>query len=91
MPEPCTPWGSVVNKLLTAFSLSTAGKFSNAINDCGLRLKGVNQGVRFEGTFPGFSKFMGSCEPYLDFANWNATLKAEIKQWVLNSMDALQV
>jgi len=72
------------------FGLTTSGEFSNAINDCGLYLNGVNLGTRFEGTYPGYPNVVGDCTPWIDWANWDPTLKAGIKQFALASMDALQ-
>ena len=65
---------------------------SNAVNDCGLWVNGVNLGTRYEGDYPGGPwPVIGSCEPWTDYTTWNATMKQEIQQFALASMDALQV
>lgn len=89
---PCTAWGANMNTSMTAFGLSTAGEFSNAVNDCGLYVNGVNLGTRYEGTYtPGTWPAIGSCDEWLDWQNWNDTIKQEYKNYALSSMDALQV
>ena len=90
--EPCTSWGPNQNKSMSAYGLSTAGEFSNAINDCGLWVNGVNLGTRYEGNYTGGPwPVIGSCEPWTDYQSWNASMKADIQQFALSSMDALQV
>ena len=88
---PCQTWGAVVNASLGGFGLTSAGEFSNAINDCGLYLNGVGLGTRYEGTYPGTNERVGDCTPWTDWPNWDPALKAGIKQFSLASMDALQV
>ena len=88
---PCQQWGPQVNASLANFGLTTAGEFSNAVNDCGLFVNGVNQGTRFEGTYPAYPQRIGDCTPWLNWENWNQELKTGIKQFTLSSMDALQV
>ena len=75
-----------------AFGLTTAGEFSNAINDCGLFVNGVNLGTRYEGNYTGGPwPRIGSCEQWTDYTTWSADMKQDIKQFALASMDALQV
>ena len=78
---------------MSSFGFTTAGEFSNAINDCGLFVNGVNLGTRFEGNYSvgGPWPRIGSCEPWTDYATWTPSMKNDIKQFALSSMDALQV
>ncbi len=90
--EPCTTWGANQNASMSAFGLSTAGEFSNAINDCGLYVNGVGLGTRYEGNYTGGPwPVIGSCEQWTDYQSWDASLKQDIQQFALASMDALQV
>ncbi|KAL6305370.1 glycoside hydrolase superfamily [Sparassis latifolia] len=87
---PCSTWAANQNNSMSAFGLTTAGEFSNAINDCGLWVNGVNLGTRYEGTYTGSWPVIGSCTPWTDWQNWDEPMKESIKQWALESMDALQ-
>ncbi|TFY50297.1 hypothetical protein EVJ58_g11106, partial [Rhodofomes roseus] len=86
---PCDTWGADVNTSMTAFGLTTAGEWSNAINDCGLWVNGVNDGSRYEGTFD-TTAVTGDCTPWTDYQNWDDTFKASVEQWALASMSSLQ-
>jgi len=86
---PCDSWGAAQNASLGAFGLTTAGEWSNAINDCGLWVNGVNLGTRYEGTYDGYPA-IGSCTPWVDYQNWDADFKQSVEQWALASMSALQ-
>ncbi|KZT68170.1 glycoside hydrolase family 5 protein [Daedalea quercina L-15889] len=86
---PCSSWGAMFNDSMTAFGLTTAGEFSNAINDCGLWVNGVGDGTRFEGTYDGYA-YTGDCTPWIDYQNWDDAFKQSIEQWALASMSALQ-
>lgn len=89
--QPCSSWAANQNTSMSAFGLTTAGEFSNAINDCGLWVNGVNLGTRYEGDYPGGPwPVIGSCEPWTDYQSWNDSMKADIQQFALASMDALQ-
>ena len=90
--QPCTSWGAKQNTSMSAFGMTSAGEFSNAINDCGLFVNGVNLGTRYEGNYTGGPwPVIGSCEPWTDWTTWNDTMKADIQQYALASMSALQV
>ncbi|KAF9239593.1 exo-beta-1,3-glucanase [Melanogaster broomeanus] len=80
---PCNSWGATMNTSMGAFGLSGAGEFSNAVTDCGLWVNGVGQGTR---SWP----VVGSCTPWTDWQNWDATMKTGIMNFALASMDALQ-
>ncbi|KAL5528823.1 hypothetical protein ACEPAF_7962 [Sanghuangporus sanghuang] len=78
--KACLSWGLTMNQSQIEFGVSIAGEFSNGINDCGLYLQGVG----------GQSQYPGGCDSWNDYAQWNDTLKAGLKQFALASMDALQ-
>ncbi|KAH9945946.1 glycoside hydrolase [Epithele typhae] len=89
---PCGTWGTGQNASMSAFGMTHVGEFSNAINDCGQWLNGINIGARFDGSFtpdPSF-KAVGSCETYLDYTQWDQQWKDSMKLWALQSMSALQ-
>lgn len=89
---PCTSWGAPVNTSMGAFGFTIAGEFSNAITDCGLFLNGVGLGSRYEGTYTsGVWPRVGSCSTLIDYENYSDATKADILQFTLASMDALQV
>jgi hypothetical protein len=65
---------------------------SNAINDCGLYMNSVNVGSRYDGTFPGPPSAANTrCAVWNDWDKWNQTIKGDLKQVMMSSMDALQV
>ena len=88
---PCTSWGGGVNTSMGAFGLTTAGEFSNAVNDCALYLNNVGAGSRYEGTYEGGGTRVGSCTTWNDYQSYDDTMKSSIRQFALSSMDALQV
>ena len=88
---PCNTWAATFNTSMGAFGLTTAGEFSNAVTDCGLWLNGVGLGTRYDGTFAGNWPVVGSCTPWTDWQSWNTTMKTDIVNFALASMDALQV
>ena len=90
---PCTTWGAAMNGSMSAFGLTAAGEFSNAINDCGTFLNGVGLGARYDGTYRNGDNWpvVGSCTPWVDYTTWSQDLKDSIQQFALASMDALQV
>ena len=89
--KPCTTWGATMNSSMSAFGLTVAGEFSNAINDCGTFLNGVGLGARYDGTYNGNWPVVGSCNSWVDYTSWSQDLKDSIQQFALASMDALQV
>jgi glucan 1,3-beta-glucosidase len=91
--QPCTTWGAVMNDSMTAFGLTSAGEFSNAINDCGTFLNGVGLGARYDGTYTGGGTWpvVGNCDSWVEYTTWSQDLKTSIQQFALASMDALQV
>lgn len=91
--DPCGSWGKDVNASMSAFGLNNAGEFSNAVTDCGLYLNGVNEHTRYEGLYETEGPWpdQGSCDEWTDWTKWDDDMKASVKQFALNSMDALQV
>ncbi|KAJ7028466.1 exo-beta-1,3-glucanase [Mycena alexandri] len=76
--KPCA-WAIATNQSSKAFGVTLGGEFSAAINDCGLWLNGI-------GSTPGAP----DCGVIDDWASYNATLTATLKQVTLATMDALQ-
>ncbi|KZT28462.1 glycoside hydrolase family 5 protein [Neolentinus lepideus HHB14362 ss-1] len=87
---PCTTWASSFNQSMTAFGMTAAGEFSNAVTDCGKWVNGVNLGARYDGTYTGTWPSQGSCDPWTDWPAWDDTMKQATLQFALASMDALQ-
>ncbi|TFK51805.1 glycoside hydrolase family 5 protein [Heliocybe sulcata] len=86
---PCKTWGSNMNTSMSAFGLTAAGEWSNAVTDCGKWLNGVGQGARYDGSFVG-STAVGSCDTWTNWPAWDSDMKSGIKTFALASMDALQ-
>ncbi|KZT27908.1 glycoside hydrolase family 5 protein [Neolentinus lepideus HHB14362 ss-1] len=86
---PCVAWGSNMNTSMSAFGLTAAGEWSNAVTDCGKWLNGVGEGARYDGSYPG-STAVGTCDTWTDWPAWDDDMKSAIKQFALASMDALQ-
>ena len=77
--QACKSWGASMNGSRSAFGPTVAGEFSNAINDCGLYLIGVNQSANYgEG-----------CEYWMDANGWSDATKEGLLNFALASMDAL--
>ena len=90
--QPCTAWAEAQNASMTAFGMTHVGEWSNAINDCGLWVNGINIGARFDGSFTGGGfTAVGECSTYTDYTQWDDDFKAAMKLWSLQSMSALQV
>ncbi|KAI6036772.1 exo-beta-1,3-glucanase [Pisolithus microcarpus] len=87
---PCDTWSASFNTSMSAFGMTTAGEWSNAVTDCGLWVNGVGLGSRYEGTYPGSWPVVGNCTSWIDWQNWNASMKQDITNFALASMDALQ-
>ncbi|TFK29814.1 exo-beta-1,3-glucanase [Coprinopsis marcescibilis] len=87
---PCTTWGHLVNNSMTAFGLTNAGEWSNAVTDCGLYLNGVGLGTRYEGTYAGTWPRRGDCSEWTDWTRYTPAMKNDIRQFSMASMDALQ-
>ncbi|EEB96794.1 hypothetical protein MPER_04005, partial [Moniliophthora perniciosa FA553] len=84
--QPCDYWAQNVRDRLVNFGLHD----SNAINDCGLFLNGVTEGVRYDGSYvPENFPRVGSCDKYTDWQNFTPERKEGIKRFAMASMDAL--
>ncbi|KAL0562957.1 hypothetical protein V5O48_019121 [Marasmius crinis-equi] len=87
---PCT-WGKEFNDSMSAFGFSSAGEWSNAINDCGLWVNGIPEGTRYDGTYtPSKITAVGSCDKWTDWEKYSDATKAEIKKFAMANMDGLQ-
>ncbi|CAE7183315.1 unnamed protein product [Rhizoctonia solani] len=78
---------------IAAAGLNWVREFSNAFNDCGFFLNGVNLGARYDGTFKfynGPNAGAGSCVKWMDQRLWSTAEKEAIKQFALSSFDAYQ-
>ncbi|KAF5316968.1 hypothetical protein D9611_003607 [Ephemerocybe angulata] len=75
----CNRFASMMNDSRKALGVSVAGEFSNAFNDCGLYLRGVN----------GQTDYAGDCGPWNDYASWSEGIKAGIKVFAGAQMDNL--
>lgn len=60
------------------FGVTIGGEFSSAVNDCGTFLRGVNS-----------TSTNTQCAEYVDWKNYNESMKAGILNWGEASMDAL--
>ncbi|KAF8215056.1 glycoside hydrolase superfamily [Mycena galopus ATCC 62051] len=76
--KPCA-WAIATNQSSKAFGVTLGGEFSTAINDCGLWLNGI-----------GSTSAAPDCAVIDDWASYNATMMASLKQVTLATMDALQ-
>ncbi|KZP09027.1 glycoside hydrolase family 5 protein [Athelia psychrophila] len=75
----CTKWGNGFNASRSSFGVTITGDMSAGFNDCGLFLRGVN-----------FPPTTTNCGARQDSSNWLAAARAEVMQFTLASMDALQ-
>ncbi|EPQ58738.1 hypothetical protein GLOTRDRAFT_12654, partial [Gloeophyllum trabeum ATCC 11539] len=87
---PCNTWANNFNESMSAFGLTGAGEFSNAVTDCGKWVNGVNLGARYDGTFTGNWPSQGSCDQWTNWPAWDDEMKQGMMQFALASMDALQ-
>ncbi|KAL1727248.1 glycoside hydrolase family 5 protein [Schizophyllum commune] len=77
--EACNRWGANSNQSNANFGVTVAGEFSCGYNDCGLYVRGVGNGAMYG----------GDCSLFEDASQWNATMKAGLKTFIMASMDAL--
>jgi glucan 1,3-beta-glucosidase len=84
----CNNWGGQFNTSFREFGLTQGGEFSFAINDCGLWVTNVDEGTRYEGTYPGFTRSYGSCDQWTDATDWDADRKEGFKNFIMAGMDA---
>ncbi|KAF8671219.1 Cellulase (glycosyl hydrolase family 5) [Rhizoctonia solani] len=89
--KPCTSRARAFNESMATFGMTISGEFSNAFNDCGFFLNGVNLGARYDGTFRfynGPNAGAGSCVKWMDQRLWSSDEKEAIRQFALASFDA---
>lgn len=84
----CNNWGGQFNTSFREFGLTNGGEFSFAINDCGLWVTNVDEGTRYEGTYPGFTRSYGSCDEWTDATSWSTDRKEGFKNFIMAGMDA---
>jgi len=65
---------------LNTFGVTSAGEFSNAINDCGLYVRGIG----------GSTSYGGDCAQWEDSSGWSLETKEGLKAFAMATMDALQ-
>lgn len=80
--RPCSRWGDNINTTQSTFGVITAGEWSVAINDCGLFVNGVNLEPSYAGA--------GGCAAWDNWETWDATTKANLKNFAMATMDSLQ-
>ncbi|KIK51604.1 glycoside hydrolase family 5 protein [Collybiopsis luxurians FD-317 M1] len=79
MGDNSPSWAIATNQSSKAFGVTLGGEFSTAINDCGLWLSGIGS----QSTNP-------QCPTWDDWAAYNGSTIASLKQVTLATMDALQ-
>ncbi|EAL19968.1 hypothetical protein CNBF2950 [Cryptococcus deneoformans B-3501A] len=77
-------WGGGTNDTSTGYGIVIGGEWSNAINDCGYWLDGVDSTPQFEVTGT------GSCAALDEWFNYSDETKQGIMGYTLANMDALQ-
>lgn len=77
-------WGGGTNDSSTSYGIVIGGEWSNAINDCGYWLDGVDSTPQFEVTGT------GSCTAIDEWFNYSDETKQDIMGYTLANMDALQ-
>ena len=77
--QACNSTGKSLNDSRSAFGITMAGEFSNAINDCGLYVDGVG----------GSARYGSDCGYWQDASGWSDATKEGLLNFALASMDAL--
>ncbi|TCD64393.1 hypothetical protein EIP91_004141 [Steccherinum ochraceum] len=77
--QACKSWGGSLNDSRSAFGVTFAGEFSNAINDCGLYINGITNG----------HSSTADCDFFSDASQWDDNTKKGLLNFALASMDAL--
>lgn len=86
----CNTFTSTTDSALANHGAYFAGEWSLALNDCGLFLNNVNQGTRYEATYPGSTTRYGSCEGWDDWVNYNTSRKENLMRFALAEMSSLR-
>ncbi|PWN44031.1 glycoside hydrolase [Ceraceosorus guamensis] len=87
----CNGYRGDVEQGLTQFGLTMVGEWSLALNDCGLFLNGVTDGVRYDGSYNARGQTatrQGDCPYWDDWENFSAEQKTSLRQTALAQMDA---
>ncbi|KAI0633647.1 glycoside hydrolase [Trametes polyzona] len=77
--QACSAWSGAMNNSRKDFGITVAGEFSNAINDCGLWVVGVNVQAHYG----------DDCGYWQDASQWSDANKQGLLNFALASMDAL--
>ncbi|KAL7420697.1 hypothetical protein Q5752_004648 [Cryptotrichosporon argae] len=77
-------YGGGTNSSQADFGIIIGGEWSNAINDCGYWLDGVDSTPAYESTGT------GSCTGWDEWFNWSDTTKQSVHDYALANFDALQ-
>ncbi|KAI0644611.1 glycoside hydrolase, partial [Trametes meyenii] len=77
--QACDAWGPSMNNSRKNFGITLAGEFSNAMNDCGLFVNGINGGAHYG----------PDCDYWMDASGWSDATKQGLLSYALASMDAL--
>ena len=77
--QACNAWGASMNTSRTAFGVTLAGEFANAINDCGLYVNGVG----------GSARYGPDCGYWEDASGWSDATKQGMLNFALASMESL--
>jgi len=75
----CERYSNMMNQSRSAFGITVAGEFSNAVSDCALFLRGVS----------GFQDFAGDCSPWTDSSTWSDSIKEGLLAFASAQMDGL--
>ncbi|PWN30893.1 glycoside hydrolase [Jaminaea rosea] len=86
----CSNFAHNTDSALASNGAYMAGEWSLALNDCGLYLNNVNQGTRYEGTYPGSTQRYGSCEGWDNWQSFDDTRKANLKRFAIAQMSSLR-
>ncbi|TBU22967.1 glycoside hydrolase [Dichomitus squalens] len=78
-PKDACGWADSIASSRTAFGISFAGEFSNAINDCGLWVIGVDVPATYG----------AGCDYWSDASRWSDETKQGLMNFAMASMDAL--
>ncbi|KAF9525007.1 glycoside hydrolase superfamily [Crepidotus variabilis] len=73
----CDRWGAQFNNSRVGFGVTIAGEWSNAVNDCGLFVRGTVS-----------TSVFGNCDAWNDYSSWSAGTKAGLLELSKASMDA---
>ncbi|PWN51778.1 glycoside hydrolase [Violaceomyces palustris] len=87
--KPCNQYGPATDAGRAQLGLTIGGETSLAVNDCGLYLNGVGENIRYEGTYPGYTTRMGSCQRWDDWEHYDQDMIQGMSRFALTVMDSL--